>query len=227
MIIITIRELLMDFRNMLRGWRLILHLVLLGLLILVSCTGEDGLAGYMMAMYFMFSTVFVRPRINKLFYLLPTQMRDRCNYILIKHFGHFLYNSLLYLLAITISVLLTDYRFSQELPMMVSYVFPIFIAYGALMMGNGYHMGKTPDEEITKKYQKRYSASSIMAILTMVTSMLLSFSFIREWLPGMAEVIITIISYCFAFAGLCLQISVLKHTEISEENVRKYEKFFG
>lgn len=227
MTIIIFRELLMDFGNMLRGRKLILNLSVLGLLTLVSGTSEEGLTGYMVVLYFTFSAMFVRPRVSKLFCLLPTQTIDRSNYILLKCLGHFLFYSLLYLSAITISALLTDYSISKEFPTMVSYVFPIFIAYSAFIMGNGYHMGKTSDEQMTKKYQKRYSKSALMAPLTMMISLLLSISFIREWLPGIAVIIITIISYCFAITCVCLQVSVLRHTELSDENVRKYEKFFG
>jgi hypothetical protein len=126
-----------------------------------------------------------------------------------------------------IVILFSDYGFMQELPNMLCIVFPVLIAYCSLSMGNRYNIGKSQDEEMTKKYQKRYTVSCLMAFPTLFTSMMLNFTFFMEWLPGIAIIIITLISYCFAFACMFSQISALKNTELSEENVRKVEKLFG
>jgi hypothetical protein len=94
-------------------------------------------------------------------------------------------------------------------------------------MGNGYNMGKSQDEELTKKYQKRYTVSCLIAFPTMFISMMLNITFFMERLQGIPIIIITILSYCFAFACMFSQISALKNTDLSEENVRKVEKLFG
>ena len=223
---LTVMEFLIDLRSMFRGWRLVFHLVLFGLVIIMSRSDGESEVGYMVMMYCIFSTAFMRPRINRLFYLLPTSTKDRVNYILYKCIGIFVLNILLYLGAIMITILFSEYQFYQELPTMFCNVIPLNIAYCSLCMGNGYYIGKSKDEEMTKKYQNRYVVSFLLATPTMFATFFFNISFFKERLQGTAMIIITILSYIFAIACMYIQSSVLKHTELSEENLRKVEKLF-
>ncbi len=221
---LIIRELLMDIRNMFRGWKLIVHLVLLGLVILMSLTDEAAEVGYTMMLYCALSTSFIRIKLDKLVYLLPTGKQDRMKHVIIKYFGLLLYNILLYLFAISVAILLSDYRFSQELPTMLCIVIPVLMAYCLLNMGNGYNMGRSSDERLTKKYKRWYTISCLMAFPTIIFSFMLKITSIWELLSGMVIIIMTLISYCLVFVGIFFQISVLKNTELSEENVKRVEK---
>jgi hypothetical protein len=134
---------------------------------------------------------------------------------------------MLYLAAIMITILLSDYQFTQELPTMLCNVIPVFIAYCSLCMGNGYYLGKSPDEAMTKRYQNRYAVSIIMSIPTMLIALLFDLSFFQDWMHGIVLIVVTVLSYVFAVTCMCSQISVIRHTELSEENIRKIEKLFS
>lgn len=227
MMILIIREFLMDLNKMFRGWRLVIHLSLLGLVIIMSRTDGAAEVGHMIMTYSILSTAFMKPKLNKLFYLLPTRTQDRINYVLFKCFGLFLYNILLYFAAVTVAILLTDYRFSQELPTLICNVMPVLIAYCSLCMGNGYNLGKSQNEVLTKRYQNQYAVSIFLAIPTMLIAFFFDISVFDVWIQGPFMIIITLLAYIFAISCMCSQLAVLKHTELSEENIRKVEKLFG
>lgn len=223
---LILNELRMDLRKMFSGWRLGVLLVLLGIVFFMIRMGEEAEIGYMVMMYSILVTAFTRIRLYKLLYLLPISRQDRIKYILLKCLGLFLYNLLLYLIILFSVTLLSDYRFSRELPTLLCIVLPMLITYCSLTMGSGYHMGKSQDEELTGKYKRQYTVSSLMAFPVLFISCMFNITFFWELLQGTAIIIITTISYCFAFACLHSQITALKHTELSEENVSRAEKLF-
>lgn len=226
MTMIILRELFIDIRNMFRGWKLIFSLVYLGFIIITYLMDDVGGVGYNMMIYSIFGTTLMKSKINKLYYLLPMERKDRKIYLLLKCLGILLYYTLIYFAVIFVFTVHQASRLSQELSIMVCYVLPVLIGCSSLNMGNNYIWGRGRNKSLDKKYKRRHVYAILLGVVPMVNAVIRYIIYPQEYLQGIWLVVVTLIAYLLAFLCVLLQVSVLRYTEISEENVRKVEKLF-
>lgn len=170
----------------------------------------------------------MKPKLGKLFYLLPTRLRDRRYYILCKSAGIFIYNLVIYLALAAVIGISSKHSMKEEIMVMFSDVLPVFLAYGAMTMGNAYNWGKSRDAELSKKYQSRYNICILLMTVPMMKAMFFDITELHSRILSLEVMLaMVIISYLCALTCLYIQVSILWHTELSPENERKVEKLFS
>lgn len=224
---LIVREFMMDCRNMFRGWKLVLHAALFVLLVFAGRAEGTDLFAVFTINYCVWTTIFMKPKLGKLLYLLPTRMQDRRYYILCKSAGIFIYNMLLYLILTAVIGITWKHSVTEGIKALFADVIPVFLAYGAMAMGNAYNWGKSRDTGLSKKYQKRYGICALLMSIPMLKAMLFNISELHSRIPSEVMIAMVILSYFFALICLYIQVSILWHTELSPENERKVEKLFS
>lgn len=224
MVTTIVRELLADIRSMFRGWRLAFSLAFLGyILFMILLDGVEEM-GFMVMMYCIWGTILMKPKVSKLYYLLPTGRKDRLIYLPLKSLGVFLYHIIIYTLVVLVFSFHQSHRFYQEISVMISYVIPALLSYSSINIGNYYYWEKCKDRNIAKKCKYRFVFSMIISVVLMLNAYIPLVFHPEEYLRGMWLAIVTLLAYFFALLCLLLQLWILRHTEISEENIRKVEK---
>lgn len=225
---IILRELYMDIRNKFRGWKLFLFLAYLAVFIIMSMIDNKGSVGYFLMLYSISSIGMMRSKINKLYYLLPLDIKDRKRYLALKSLGIFLFHTFLYFAVILVICLQQSHRLSQELSIMVCHVIPVFLCCCSISIGSHYYWGRGTNKSIYKKCKRK----NVYAILLMVVLVLnavtrqMFFDYPKQYLHGIWLAVVTLLAYLLALICLLLELSILRYTEISEENIRKFEKVF-
>ncbi len=224
MVTIIARELLVDIRSMFRGWRLAFSLAFLGyILIIILSDAIEGM-GFMVMMYCIWGTILMKSKVSRVYYLLPTGRKDRIHYLIFKSLGVFVYHIIIYILVILVFTLYQPSYFNRGISLMISYVIPALFSYNAINMGNYYYWEKCKDSSIAKKCKHKYVASMMISVMLMLYAYIPLAFHPLEYHKGIWLVVATLLTYFFALLCLLLQLWILRHTEISEENVRKVKK---
>jgi hypothetical protein len=182
--------------------------------------------GYFMMLYSIFGTALMKSKINKLYYLLPMGRKDREIYLLLKCLGIFFYYILLYFAVILVITINQADHFSDEVSIMVCYVIPAIIGCSSINIGGYYNWGRGRSKIIYEKCKKRNVYAILLTVVLMVNPAIRHIIYPEEYLQGIWLFVVTLLAYFLALLCLLLQLSILRHTEISEENVRKVEKLF-
>ncbi len=222
MIRITAREFIMDLKGMFRGWNLFVFVLFIGFVILMSKTGGEHSVSTLIMFFAIWSCLTMKPKLNKLHYLLPGTQNSRVYYILNKSAGVFLFNIIWYVMAIGIMLIFSVDQTKYEWKPLFCEIIPFLIAYISVNMNSGYNLIAQRKDEWNKKLQYRYYMSLGAMIFPMWQVTMLS-----ELAKGVWYIIFTIISYLCALLVLSWQISVLIHMDTAFENSRKVEKIFS
>ncbi len=223
---IILRELYLDIRSMFRGWKLIFSLAFLGFIIIMYLMDDVGSIEYNLMLYSIIGTTLMKSKINKLYFLLPMERGDRKKYLVLKCLGILLYHVLLYFAVILLVTLHQDSNFAQEILVMLCYYIPVIIGCSSINIGSNYNWGRGRNKSIDEKYKRRNVYAILLVIVPMVNAVIRYIIYPEVKLQGIWLVVVTMLSYFLVLSSLLLQLSILRYTEISEENVRKVEKVF-
>lgn len=215
-------ELLIDIKASFRGWKLIIPaLFILGIIIMSLSDGKDEISEVVIY-YFVYTTIFMSPKLNKLHYLLPEDKRGRLRNLFLRCFGIFVYNILWYGLFLSISVLLSDYRYEDELRYFICRVIPFLITYSSFGLNQAFNPLTFQDPWLRRNRYKY-----VLSLILGFTSLFFTMLGISETLNVLWYTIFTVIAYIGAGLVLYWQIMIFKNTDLSFENIRKVEKLFS
>ncbi|MHB8130672.1 MAG: hypothetical protein ACYDEX_16905 [Mobilitalea sp.] len=218
----TLREFIHDSKVMFRRWNLLFFLIYSGMMIVLNKIEGDEVSGLLVLYFTMYCTIIMKPKVNKLHYILPSEEKSRQSYILIKSFGVFLFIALWYIMMLGIITSLSEYQFMVGLKRMFCEVIPLVIVYVSTNMNNGYNT-KSPKKGVwAKKIQFRYVMSYLILFILMMYMLLFS-----QWIRGGWYIVFTIAGYLCAMLVLYWKIMILKHLDTSYDNIIKVEKFFN
>ena len=217
---ITAREFWIDFKGIFRGWRLVIPILFTLLVVIMSLTnGEDELSQFVI-LYFLWTTLSMRPKLNKLNYLLPGDEKDRFHRILLRCLAVFLYNMLWYGIFLSIMVLFSEYHYVDELVDLFCEVLPLLITYTSFSINSAYNPLNFQDPWF-HRHKKMYIISLVLSYTTIFIALGLT-----DLLNGLWYVIYTAVAYIGASSVLYWQIKIIQNTDLSFENIRKVEKIF-
>jgi hypothetical protein len=225
---LMIRELIMDCRRLFRGWMLFFHGIVFALFIFLCVMKVEVNLTLFFAQFSLWTSIVMKPKMGKLIYLLPTNIEDRRYYVVSKCIGIFLYNLILYLIALIMIRVISGYPITGQLQALFTDLIPIFVITSSMVMGAGYNLGKSRDKELSKRYQSRHSTCILLMVFPLMKIMLLNILEFRYAIfSDMLKIIMVMISYLCTFAFLYVSISIFWHTELSPENEVKVEKLFS
>jgi hypothetical protein len=221
MISIFINELWLDVKELFKGWRLLITLIMIGIAVLMIGFAEEEVLDVSMMMFIVWSSVNMRPRISRLYYLLPYTKKSRLHQIYIKSLGVFLFNMVVCLSFVCISAILKDHSLNNGLRQLLCEAVPLMITYISVSMSTGY-------EAITarnNKWMKKHRVPYILCLCTLIFP-ISYINIISDWSNEIWYVVFAILSYLSAILILGFQIAVCRHMNFRYEKIRKEEKIF-
>lgn len=217
----VVREFLIDVKGTLRGWKLILPVIIILVTIIMSLTGQEKDVNEVVISYYIWSSIVLSPKLSKIHYLLPGDEKIRFERLLLRSFMSFIYNILWYWFLITITVLLGDYHYLEAQKHFFTMAIPILVFYTAYSLNNSYNSMKYEDPWLSK-HRLGYIFSFFLSLILIF----IAISGIATTFSAFGFLMFTLIFYLVTSLVLYWQIKVMKNTDLSYENIRKVDKLF-
>jgi hypothetical protein len=215
---IVLKELFIDVRSVFRGWYRLLVIFFLAILVGVSISGEKYLVNLYLMYFIMMINALIKPKLNKIQYLLPSDAGDRQKYIIFKCLGILVIYILIYTAAYTMNVFLGKYSVLGVVRNLFLQSIPFVVAYSFSDIASGYNMSNNQFKKVFHKHPY------VMMFLTLIIPMLHG-TLLSQWEAKSWYFISAIIAYIVSFYGVYLHIRMLKHVDTSYDNIKKVAKF--
>lgn len=218
----TIREMILDYFRLIKGWRLAVVIVLFAFYSLSSIL-EKGESIRFIPPFAIVFPLMMMPEINKINYLLPRDKKDMIRHFIMKNVGNHVITFLLFLILIVISNLVNRKQWTYNIDRLFIEMLPFLITYAALNMTGKYNAITTNNNAWMRKNRYKYYSSFVFVIIPIAFGSIDA----RDTFQGIWYPMLAILSYIGAFVIVYWQIQVVRHTDFSFENIRKVEKIFG